>query len=91
MRILATLLLSQFLGFGQQRVESLQQKFSGELVGLTTRMHDAIVLIRSDSFEPVGKETTVAVRQTGTGSGVILSADGYIVTNAHVVGAQFEC
>jgi serine protease Do len=85
MRILATLLLSQFLGFGQQRVESLQ-KFSGELVGLTTRMHDAIVLIRSDSFEPVGKETTVAVRQTGTGSGVILSADGYIVTNAHVVG-----
>ena len=85
MRILATLLLSQLLGFGQQRVESLQ-KLSGELVGLTTRMHNAIVLIRSDSFESLGKETTVAVRQTGTGSGVILSEDGYIVTNAHVVG-----
>ena len=71
------------------RIDSLRE-VSVQLESLSRRVHRAVVQIFSSGYslsedEEGGRNTAVVTRQRATGSGVVLSADGYIVTNSHVV------
>jgi serine protease Do len=61
------------------------RRLSDSLVNVTDRLAPAVVLVTSKVDLPVGDESSAAGPRRSTGSGVIVSPDGYIVTNAHVV------
>src|ERR1700683_2536745 len=72
-----------------RKLDSLHD-LSANLEALSHRVSRSVVQIfatgyaLSDSSEP-GAAAAMITRQRATGSGVILSADGYILTNGHVV------
>jgi serine protease Do len=69
---------------------------SRSLQTVVAKVAPAVVQIRVAAYGPVNAGATGATAllgtQRATGSGVILSADGFIVTNAHVIqgGRRFE-
>ena len=77
-------------GFCQSRNQSdtagTIQNLSVSLADLALKVRPSVVQIRTIGFETVKPGTSGFVAsQRGTGSGVILDSDGFIVTNAHVV------
>ncbi len=62
------------------------RSFDQSLTRLSEKVAPAVVQVISDAYNPLndspGSPTTY---EQATGSGVILSSDGYIVTNTHVV------
>ena len=65
------------------------QQFNAALEGLVARVSPAVVQIQVTGYgrldEGSRSETALIARQRAIGSGVIVDASGYIVTNAHVV------
>jgi serine protease Do len=66
------------------------RELSLSLEKLTDRVRPAVVQVFTTGYAPInqdgeGTTTTIFGRQRGTGSGVIVSPDGYIITNAHVI------
>jgi S1-C subfamily serine protease len=70
------------------RINTLRD-FSSSLERLSRRVSPSVVQIFSSGYalsdEGEGGNAAVVTRQRATGSGVVLSADGYIITNSHVV------
>lgn len=65
------------------------QGLSDDIRGLTQKVSPAVVQIYTTSFGPVmgslPQGVAVFGQQQATGSGILLSANGYIITNNHVV------
>jgi serine protease Do len=83
--VLALTACAQAKGRPEPRLSELSQAFQG----LSGRVAQSVVHIESLGYAPDEERRQLLTQRRSAGSGVIVSAEGHIVTNAHVVqGAQ---
>ena len=91
--LLAALVAAGAAGAEQQRAKappSLLQRLTDEFQALSERITPAVVQVVATGYAPAAaSEGGLLTRERSAGSGAIVDAEGYVVTNAHVVeGAQ---
>jgi S1-C subfamily serine protease len=62
--------------------QALLDAYSHAVIGITERVGPAVVRIETGSGQPNARE------RGGLGSGIVISPDGLVLTNSHVVGAS---
>jgi len=84
----AVLLALTRAGFAQQKADALEG-LSASLEVLARRVNRSVVKIVTTGYglseESDSNNASLLTRQRATGSGVVLSPEGFIVTNAHVI------